>query len=312
MPASIRRAADEFARTAGGASHVDETALRHALFTGFSDRVARRREPRGRSLLLASGAGARQAETSGVIDDEFLVCLDVGGASAEPLVRLASAVDRSWLSPTRHEVAHAVGDDGVVRAVRTAFVDALPIASRAVPIDPLAAAEMLADAWMARLDRDEQARQLLNRLAFAGIAIDIKELARAAASEATRLNEIALERALPHADRVALEKRAPSTLPLPSGRHVPLEYRPDGSILAAAKLQELFGLLETPRVMSTPVTFELLSPAGRPVQVTQDLASFWRRGYPEVRKELRARYPRHPWPDDPLTATPTARPKPRR
>lgn len=335
MPGSIRRSADEFlkaislARERSGAfgavrstepsgvqgsppRRFDETALRHALFTGFSDRAARRREPRGRSLLLASGAGARQADTSGVIDDEFLVCLDVGGASAEPLVRLASAVDRSWLSPTRHEVVHAIGEDGVVRAVRTAFFGALPIASGPVSIDPLIAREMLADAWMARLDRDDQARQLLNRLACAGIAIDIKELARAAASRATRLEDLDVERALPHADRVALEKRAPSTLSLPSGRQVALEYRPDGSILAAAKLQELFGLLETPRVMSTPVTFELLSPAGRPVQVTQDLASFWRRGYPEVRKELRARYPRHPWPEDPLTATPTARPKPRR
>ena len=89
-----------------------------------------------------------------------------------------------------------------------------------------------------------------------------------------------------------------------------LEYRDGGIVTAAVKLQELFGLAESPRVGAArvPVTFELLSPAGRPVQVTNDLRSFWTRGYPEVRKELRARYPRHPWPDDPWSAVPTSRP----
>jgi ATP-dependent helicase HrpB len=79
--------------------------------------------------------------------------------------------------------------------------------------------------------------------------------------------------------------------------------------VAAVKLQELFGLVASPRVgkRQAPVTFELLAPNGRPVQVTNDLASFWARGYPEVRKELRARYPKHPWPEDPLTAVPTAK-----
>jgi ATP-dependent helicase HrpB len=82
---------------------------------------------------------------------------------------------------------------------------------------------------------------------------------------------------------------------------VRLDYRDDGSILASAKLQELFGLAETPRLGArrTPITFALLSPAGRPVQVTQDLRSFWNGTYQEVRKELRARYPKHAWPEDP-------------
>lgn len=80
-------------------------------------------------------------------------------------------------------------------------------------------------------------------------------------------------------------------------------------MVAAVKLQEVFGLRDSPRVgrARVPVTFELLSPAGRPVQVTSDLQSFWANGYPEVRKELRARYPKHPWPEDPWTATPTHR-----
>ena len=92
-----------------------------------------------------------------------------------------------------------------------------------------------------------------------------------------------------------------------------LTYRDDGSVVAAVKLQELFGLADTPRVgrRREPVTLELLAPNGRPVQTTRDLRSFWERTYPEVRKELKGRYPRHPWPDDPWNATPTARAKPR-
>jgi ATP-dependent helicase HrpB len=101
---------------------------------------------------------------------------------------------------------------------------------------------------------------------------------------------------------------------LPSGRTTALEYRDDGSVVAAAKLQELFGLAETPLVGPgrTPVLFELLAPNGRPVQTTRDLRGFWERTYPEVRKELRGRYPRHPWPEDPWTAEPTHRAKKKR
>ena len=95
------------------------------------------------------------------------------------------------------------------------------------------------------------------------------------------------------------------------GRKAKLDFRDDGSVVASVKLQELFGLAETPRVgpNKTPVTFELLAPNGRPVQTTRDLRSFWEKTYPEVRKELRGRYPRHPWPEDPWTAKATHRTK---
>jgi ATP-dependent helicase HrpB len=113
--------------------------------------------------------------------------------------------------------------------------------------------------------------------------------------------------------RARLDRLAPERLALPSGRTAALEYREDGSIVAAVKLQELFGLADTPRVgpRREPVLFELLAPNGRPVQTTRDLRSFWERTYPEVRKELRGRYPRHPWPEDPWTAEPTHRVKKR-
>ena len=96
---------------------------------------------------------------------------------------------------------------------------------------------------------------------------------------------------------------------MPSGRTAPLTYEADGSVTASVKLQELFGLAETPCLGPdrVPVTFSLLAPNGRPVQTTRDLRSFWQGAYQEVRRELRGRYPKHPWPDDPWTATPTHR-----
>jgi ATP-dependent helicase HrpB len=114
---------------------------------------------------------------------------------------------------------------------------------------------------------------------------------------------------LPFETRRKLDQLAPPAMALPSGRNARLDYRDDGTVFAAVKLQELFGLAETPRLgpSAIPITIELLSPAGRPVQITRDLRSFWDKTYEEVRRELRARYPRHPWPDDPWTATPTHR-----
>jgi ATP-dependent helicase HrpB len=113
------------------------------------------------------------------------------------------------------------------------------------------------------------------------------------------------------ARRLAFGRDAPERIELPSGRTAKLDYREDGSVVASVKLQELFGLADTPRIgpHQTPITFALLSPAGRPVQVTRDLRSFWNGADQEVRTELRARYPRHPWPENPWTAQATHRTK---
>ena len=125
------------------------------------------------------------------------------------------------------------------------------------------------------------------------------------------LDDVHVDRALAGDVARDLERDAPTSLAVPSGRRVPLAYNEDGSVSASVKLQELFGLAETPRVgrRREAVVLALLAPNGRPVQVTRDLRSFWHRTYPEVRKELRGRYPKHPWPDDPWKAAPTARTK---
>jgi ATP-dependent helicase HrpB len=188
--------------------------------------------------------------------------------------------------------------------------DALVLSERPVPIEDEAAADLLALAWSAR-EPNEADTQLLRRLEFAGNAFDLTALIRTAAYGVRSLSDVHLARALEPAVLRLLERDAPERLMVPSGRSVGLTYHSDGTIAAAVKLQEIFGLAETPKIGSRrqPVVFSLLAPNGRPVQVTSDLRSFWERTYPEVRKELRGRYPRHPWPDDPWTAEPTARTK---
>ena len=119
----------------------------------------------------------------------------------------------------------------------------------------------------------------------------------------------AVEGLLTHRQRSALEREAPDHWTLPSGRRVPLVYERDRAPSAAGRIQEMFGLGATPRLGGgrVPLVLALLAPNQRPVQITDDLGSFWRTTYAQVRAELRGRYPRHAWPDDPMTATPTSR-----
>jgi len=123
----------------------------------------------------------------------------------------------------------------------------------------------------------------------------------------------ALRAQLSYAQQRKLDELAPESIVLPTGSRVRIDYQDDNAPAAAMRIQEVFGLAETPRIGggTVPVTFKLLSPAQRPLQVTRDLASFWRNAYIEVRKDMRGRYPRHFWPEDPLQAEPTRRVKPR-
>jgi ATP-dependent helicase HrpB len=195
-----------------------------------------------------------------------------------------------------------------VRAAVVDRYDALVLAERPTAVDPAVAARLLADAWIARGPSEDDAR-LLRRLRFAACEIEVDELVRTAAYGARSLGDTHIVAALPLDVARDLNRHAPDTLVVPSGRSVRLDYNDDGSVSASVKLQELFGLADTPRVgrQMEAVVLALLAPNGRPVQVTRDLRSFWDRTYPEVRKELRGRYPKHPWPEDPWTAPPTAR-----
>jgi ATP-dependent helicase HrpB len=332
-PPTIRRAADEIAKAAtrllddrafatvaaearvGGDD--EETIVRRALLAGFPDRLARRRAAGSPRVLLASGHGGVLDRASVVLEGEFLLALDVEagarGPGAEARVRLASRVERDWLPPATRRVEHRF--DPVAQAVRAVEVERvldLTVAERAVPADLAEALPLLVGAFVERGVPADQA-SVATRMRFAGIELDLHAIGLKMCAGQTTLPALDMAASLDHRAASELARLAPHALALPSGRSARLVYREDGTVAASVKLQELFGLADSPRIGGSrePVVFELLAPNGRPVQTTRDLRSFWDRTYPEVRKELRARYPRHPWPEDPWTAVPTHRPKPR-
>lgn len=331
-PPAIRRAAEEIASAtrrvfddrafASVLSRArvegdDETVVRRALLAGFPDRLSRRRSAGSPRVVLASGHGGVVDGASVVIDGEFLLALDVTagerGPGAEARVRLASRVERAWLPAATRRVEHRFDPGtGAVRANEIERVFALTIAERPVPPDPEQAFPLLVDAFVARGVTPDQA-PIAARLRFAGIELDLDAIAKTTCAGQTALPALAIAASIGHHERRELSRLAPETLRLPSGRDTKLVYRDEETVVASVKLQELFGLADSPKVgaAGTPVVFELLAPNGRPVQTTRDLRSFWDKTYPEVRKELRPRYPRHPWPEDPWTAIATHRPKPR-
>jgi ATP-dependent helicase HrpB len=324
-PPPVRQAAREIAalaRRVGAEEDAESTAkkprgddlLLRAALAAYPDRVARRREPRSARFVLASGHGAALGRESGVREGDLIVALDLvagaRGPGSEALIRMASRIERDWIRPTRREIVHEFdAAAGQVRALERSLYLDLVLSERHVAPDPEQAGEILAAALLDRgLGEADQA--LIRRLRFAGLEADPQALVRlACAGKTTVPARLDLAAHLPPATARDLGRLAPESLPLPSGRRARLDYRDDGGVGASVKLQELFGLAETPRLgpRREPVVFELLSPAGRPVQTTRDLRSFWEKTYPEVRRELRARYPRHPWPEDPWTATPTHR-----
>ncbi len=321
-----------------------EESVRRAIFTAWSDRLARRREPGSDRAVMIGGTGVRLARESAVKESELFVCVsldDRSGPRSEALVRIASAVERDWLpgERIREETVLEFEEERqrVVAHRRTTFDD-LVLDDKEVPVrDAEAASALLIQIAGTRIDdvlprTDREWESLIARLRFLHRACP--DLAIPAPTESTFTELLAsltgsarsfeeLRRApwresllgtLSHAQRTALDREAPERLAVPSGNSIRLDYSDPAQPVLAARIQELFGLAETPRVARgrVPVLLHLLAPNGRPQQVTGDLGSFWRNVYSEVRKELAARYPRHSWPLDPTTAPAERRPRPRR
>ena len=314
LPPAVVRNARELQRGTGGEQpRLTERTLRKALLAGYPDRVAQRRSARDPRVLLFSGHGGIIGPESGVRDGDFVLALDVQagrrGEQSEARVRIASVVEKEWLSPTSIESVHEIDDaSGTVRAREREMYGALVLKERDARADAAVTAQMLANAYLAR-GRSKGDEQLIERLRFSGLDVDLQELALRAAAGRRKLGEMDLADGLEWSVKQQLDAQAPATFTAPSGRTHPLEYRPDGTVALSVKLQELFGLATTPSIgpRQEPLLILLLAPNGRPVQTTRDLRSFWDTTYPDVRKELRGRYPKHPWPEDPWRATPTAR-----
>jgi ATP-dependent helicase HrpB len=327
----------------------DEVLLR-ALLAAYPDRLARRRAPHAPRAVMVGGRGVCLAEESAVTAAELFLGVEIVPAAAarqsEDLVRLASEVAPEWLPRerlrTRVEVAFDGERERVTAWERTRYhvpgepSDELVLADREVPPpDADEAAALLAEAAAARLhaalplDDPEIASFLvrlrclagwlpelgLPRLDDAALAGLLPELAhgRRSFAELRRAPWLArLRGALSAAQLAALEREAPERLTVPSGSRIRLTYAEGEPPVLAVRIQELFGLGETPRIAGgrVPVLLHLLAPNLRPQQVTGDLRSFWRNTYPQVRKELQGRYPRHAWPEDPWQAPPQRRPPP--
>jgi ATP-dependent helicase HrpB len=298
-PAEIHELSSIALRVLGGdyRKQVDDATLRRALLAGYPDRVAQRREAKSPRLLLSSGTGATLAREIDEGKGEFLVILDITGE----LVRNARVVEREWLSPTHREIVHEWAGNRV-RAIERSWYGAILLHEQNVAPESAEAERILAE-------HATPDPLLARRVLFAELDVDWTAAIATAVAGKRTLGEVHIE--LPFPLRKKLDELAPLTIPLPSGRSAKLDYRDDGSVIASAKLQELFGLAESPRIgpRRTPVTFALLSPSGRPVQITQDLRGFWNGAYQQVRKELRGRYAKHPWPEDPWTAPATHRAK---
>jgi ATP-dependent helicase HrpB len=323
-----------------------EQAILIAVLSGFVDRLARRRKAGQSELLLASGNTARLSDASVVRDSELLVAVDVDervhGAGSAIVVRLASSVRAEWLFeryPERIELADELvwneTSERVERSTRMVFgavvleeqVSAAEASEQASSVLERAVVQrgalefLKGDALLALRERLALLATHHPELGLA--ALDdgvVRELVRSLCVGATSFAElrardpaaVAFASLSPSAQRL-LASECPDHVRLPGGRNVPVRYEAGRPPYIESRLQDFFGMKDGPRLLGgkVPLTLHLLAPNQRAVQVTQDLAGFWQRHYPAVRRELMRRYPRHPWPEDGATATPPA-PKPRR
>lgn len=340
---AVARARDQVARLLGrprpGPLEREEPHLLRAILTAFPDRVGRRRAAKAAEVVLAGGGSGRLAPLSVVAAAEFLVAVEAEETRGRGrLIRLASAIDPAWLidlfperitetrearfDPQREqvEVALEMHFDGLVLASH-------PETGRAGEEAAGVLAEAALAAGIGRIWPMEEIERWKARVEFAArhdhhLRVPGPEATAAAVAGLCRgrrsfreLRDQSLLQAMRDSqgpgEAGVVERLAPERITLPAGRSVAVNYEPGKPPWIESFLQDFFGQKEGPRVAAgrQPLVLHLLAPSRRPVQVTSDLAGFWQRHYPAIRRELMRRYPRHSWPENPLTARP---PEPRR
>jgi ATP-dependent helicase HrpB len=324
---------------------VDALAIGNLLIHAFPDRIARQDDNDPRRYRLSNGRGAHLHQNTSLYGERWLVVMDLRFDERDSLILAAAPFDADLLE---RDFAERFQRERVVRWNRRtraaeAFEEhrfaALVLERRSVPAKAedaqVALLAAVRELGLDALPWSDHARALRVRVAClrewcpqmalpdvsdAALLNTLEEWLAPYLAGKTRLDALtsqmlgeALTSTLDYAQRKVVDELAPEALAVPSGNTRRLEYETGKPPVLAVKLQELFGLADTPRIAQgkVPVTLHLLSPAQRPIQVTQDLRGFWERTYPEVKKELKGRYPRHPWPDDPWNAKPTHRAKPR-
>jgi ATP-dependent helicase HrpB len=313
------------------------------LAEAYPDRIAKQRGPQG-EYLLASGRGVHLEPTDALARERWLAVGDLGGGGTKDRVLLAAPLGEETLLEDfadRVTVEDVLEPDakGRFKARRITRLDRLTIAERLIdnPDPALIASALLAQArreGLDALDWGEGTRALRARAAFlhgAGqgetpdlsderLLKDLDDWLKPLLAGRSSLTEIPSQ-ALDNAVRnlidwpamQTLDRLAPDRWTTPAGTGAAIDYAAEGGPAVETRVQELFGLDVHPTVGGgrTPLTLVLLSPARRPIQVTKDLPGFWRGSWKAVRSDLRGRYPKHPWPEDPLAEAPTTRAKPR-
>jgi ATP-dependent helicase HrpB len=335
----------------GSRDATDDGSAGAVLAWAYPDRVAQLRTgsggAAGQRYLLANGRGAALDQVSTLSNASFLVALDLDDAEgAAARIRLAAPLTREQLeSSLRAQISHSIETDtdprsGALRTRRVRRLGALILEEQRTELSPEDAVPALLaqvrQQGLAALPWGETGARLRARLSFvtahAAVGADWPAADDAALTAnlqqwlepwlqgvnrleqlAGKLNEALLSR-YSHAQRKLLDEFAPTHLTVPTGTRVMVDYQDDNAPCIEVRMQEVFGLADTPRVAGgrVPVTLKLLSPARRPVQITRDLAGFWRGSYAEVRKDMRGRYPRHYWPENPLEAAAQRGLRPRR
>ena len=348
--AAIVQSADAWRRRAGirkeAPGVAGPTAAGDILMHAFPDRIARQDPGNPRRYQLANGRGARLLDESSLYGEPWLVVIDLRYEERDSLILAAAPFDPALLERDFAQGFHNRRnvrwnrDTRAVEVTEERCFAAIVLERRSVPARPEDAMPALLAAvrelGLEALPWSEHAIELRQRVEFlrkASSELGLPDFSDAyllatlddwlapaltgkRRLDALRAEELsdALAARLDYPLRRALDEQAPVSIGVPSGMRRRVDYANDGAPVLAVKLQELFGLADTPSIANGRVglTLHLLSPAGRPIQVTRDLRGFWERTYPEVRKELKGRYPKHPWPDDPWTAVATHRAKPRR
>jgi len=316
-------------------------ALMLALLEAFPDRLAKLRPGTQDRAAMVGGRGVR-LDSSRLRGEPLFLAIDLDDASGEADVRLASAVERSWLDleplatanlTTGEELLFHPSRRQVEARLRTSWMDLALEETPTAIRDEAAAAALLAREAAAVFDRvmppvDSPAGAFLARLRWLAATMPdlalptiddaaLKSLLPELCSGLRSLDEVRaadwlsrLQAAVGYDRLTEIDRLAPTHLDLPNGKRFKLQYEPSGPPILAVRIQELFGVTETPRIAGgrIPLVLHLLGPNHRPQQVTSDLASFWKNTYPTVKKELRRRYPKHKWPDDPLAVAPIKKP----
>ena len=318
-----------------------EGAISHALLCGFPDRLARRRSSGDSRGQMVGGRGVKLSPTSGVQQGELFLCIDVDNKSRDALVRIACQIDQGQLperlissreeqffNPSRKQVearSRTYWSDLVLNEAPTGITEAEQCRdlltaeatkrlTEVIPNESSAFESYLTrllclSQWAPQLELPANREELLTE-----ILGDLSHGKRSFAELQSAPWLDWLKGRLTADQQQAIERECPERIEVPSGNRIKIQYAIDKPPILAARIQELFSWTETPRIAfgRVPLLLHLLAPNMRPQQVTDDLASFWNNTYEVVRKDLRRRYSKHPWPEDPLTANPTHRAKPRK